>query len=78
MKVNKSEVPIGEIVAERLGRSRVFEKYDLDYCCGGQTPLNEACREKGIDPEEVLNALSVSDAEAQYCHVAPISQEEQQ
>jgi len=63
MKENNLEVPIGEIVAERLGRSRVFERYGLDYCCGGHVPLNEACREKGIDPDEVLNALSASDAE---------------
>ena len=63
MEKSTLEVPIGEIVAEKLGRSRVFEQYGLDYCCGGQTPLNEACKEKGIDPDEVLSALTASDAE---------------
>lgn len=63
MQESTLEVPIGQIVAEKLGRSRVFEQYGLDYCCGGQTPLNEACKEKGIDPNEVLSALTASDAE---------------
>ncbi|MCK5125607.1 MAG: iron-sulfur cluster repair di-iron protein [candidate division Zixibacteria bacterium] len=57
MKENSLEIPIGEIVAEKMSRSRVFEQYGLDYCCGGQTSLNEACRKKGINPKEVLNAL---------------------
>lgn len=63
MQENNLQVPIGDIVAEKLSRSRVFEQYGLDYCCGGQTPLGEACKEKGLDPKEVLNALSESDAE---------------
>lgn len=60
---NSIEAPIGTIVAEKLSRSRVFEQYGLDYCCGGQVSLNKACQEKGIDPKEVLEALSASDAE---------------
>lgn len=64
MNENKLEVPIGQIVAERISRSRVFEKYGLDYCCGGHTPLEKACQEKGIDPKDVLSALLESDAEA--------------
>lgn len=63
MPENNLEVPVGEIVAEKLSRSRVFEQYGLDYCCGGHIPLNEACKEKGIDPNEVLKALSESDAQ---------------
>ncbi|MEE8577861.1 MAG: iron-sulfur cluster repair di-iron protein [candidate division Zixibacteria bacterium] len=63
MQKNSLEVPIGEIVAEKLSRSRVFEQYGLDYCCGGQVTLDEACKGKGIDPNEVLKALSKMDAE---------------
>lgn len=62
MNQNNLEVPIGEIVAEKLSRSRVFEEYGLDYCCGGQTTLNEACKEKGLDPNVVLNSLTESDS----------------
>jgi len=64
MLENNLDVPIGEIVAEKLSRSRIFEQYGLDYCCGGQVSLNKACQEKGLDPKEVLKALLESDAEA--------------
>jgi regulator of cell morphogenesis and NO signaling len=36
---------------------RVFERYHLDYCCGGNRPLAQACSEKGIDTDEVLAAI---------------------
>jgi len=62
MQENSLKVSIGDIVAEKLSRSRVFEQYGLDYCCGGHTLLDKACQEKGIDPQEILNALSESDS----------------
>lgn len=55
------ETTLGTLVSERLSRSRILEKYGLDYCCGGQTALVEACKEKGVDAQEVLDALTVLD-----------------
>ncbi len=56
---------VGELVAERLARSRVLEKYGIDYCCGGDTPLTEACISNGISVDEVLADLNeVDSAEA--------------
>ncbi len=52
---------LGEIVNERLGRSRVMEEYGLDYCCGGKRTLEDACAEKGIESNEVIVALRKSD-----------------
>jgi regulator of cell morphogenesis and NO signaling len=37
---------------------RVFERFHLDYCCGGNRPLAEACAQSSISTEEVLAALS--------------------
>lgn len=53
---------VGELVAEKPGRSRVFEKLGIDYCCGGKRPLDVACAEKGLDPETLLQALKAFDA----------------
>lgn len=53
---------VGELVAERLSRSRVLEKYGIDYCCGGDTPLTEACVSKGISVDEVLADLNEADS----------------
>jgi regulator of cell morphogenesis and NO signaling len=39
---------IGEIAAENPAVTRVFEKYGIDYCCGGKMPLAEACQARGI------------------------------
>lgn len=37
--------------------TRVFEKLGIDYCCGGQKPLDEACSEMNISIDQVLLAL---------------------
>lgn len=57
-----AERSVGELVTERLARSRVLEKYGIDYCCGGDIPLTEACVSKGISVEEVLADLSEVDS----------------
>lgn len=48
---------VGELVAERPARSRVFEGLGIDYCCGGKLSLTEACARKGLDPAEVGRRL---------------------
>lgn len=53
---------IGDLVAQRPSRSRVFERFALDYCCGGQRPLADACSSQGLNPDEVLAALEEADA----------------
>ncbi|HPM22813.1 MAG TPA: iron-sulfur cluster repair di-iron protein [Phycisphaerae bacterium] len=56
--------PVGQLVAERPARARVFERFGIDYCCGGQTPLRDACAAGGIDPRAVAAALGAADADA--------------
>lgn len=58
------EKTIGELVAENPERARVFEKYRIDYCCGGKLSLAEACSRKGADPAAVAEALEALDAVA--------------
>ena len=63
MQQSELDVTIGSLVAERISRARVFERYGLDYCCGGKVALGEACKEKGLDPQDVLAALKASDTD---------------
>ena len=53
---------LAELVTERPARSRVFERFRLDYCCGGHITLDAACAKKGITVEEVTAALTELDA----------------
>lgn len=55
---------VGVLVAERPGRSRVLEKLQIDYCCGGKLSLEEACRKRGLDPVQVVAELRDADAAA--------------
>lgn len=51
------ETTLRSIALEQPATIRVFERFHLDYCCGGNRPLAQACAEKGIAQEEVLNSL---------------------
>lgn len=48
---------VGQIVAEDYRTAQIFRDFKLDFCCGGSKTIDEACAEKGINPQEVLQAL---------------------
>ena len=49
--------PVGAWVAEYPATSRVFEQHQIDYCCGGGRPLEEACSKRQVDGNTVLEEL---------------------
>jgi regulator of cell morphogenesis and NO signaling len=49
---------VGEIAAELPGSIPIFEAWKIDYCCGGLTPLTEACAAVGRSMEEFEAALA--------------------
>ena len=53
---------VGELVAERPTRSRIFERLGIDYCCGGKRRLEDVCNEKGLDANTVGMMLEAFDA----------------
>jgi regulator of cell morphogenesis and NO signaling len=60
---NVSDKTIGELVAADYRTARVFEKYGIDFCCGGKVPLSEACREKGVDPAVISGEIAAAGSE---------------
>jgi len=57
---NLLETSVGDLVAERPDRARVFDRLKIDYCCGGGRSLREAAALKGLDPETVGTMLDAS------------------
>jgi len=48
---------VGSIVTKWPAASRVFEQAGIDYCCGGKIPLDQACRNQGIELQPFLAGL---------------------
>jgi regulator of cell morphogenesis and NO signaling len=54
---------VGELVAERPGRSRVFQAFNIDFCCQGGRTLRDACRSRGLALATVVEQLEAEMAE---------------
>lgn len=48
---------LAELVTQRPALARELERRSLDYCCGGQRSLADACARRGLDVEETAAAL---------------------
>ena len=48
-KNNLESRKIGDIVTDNFKAAEIFKKYGIDFCCGGNSPLEQACTEKNID-----------------------------
>jgi len=51
---------VTDIVAGDYRTSGVFRKYEIEYCCGGKTPLLAACEMRGLDKELIKKELNES------------------
>ena len=49
---------LGEIVNASPTSARVLESFGLDYCCGGQRRLDDACSDAGMGPASAVAALT--------------------
>jgi regulator of cell morphogenesis and NO signaling len=49
---------VGELVAEDYGRAAVFQRYGIDFCCGGGRTVGRACEAAGADYEAVSRELT--------------------
>ena len=49
---------VGEVAADLPQSTRVFEKYGIDYCCGGKKPMAEACESAGVSVDSVVEQIA--------------------
>lgn len=59
------QTTVRDIAIEQPASIRVFEKYGIDYCCGGRRPLAEVCDEHSLQLDEVLAAIQNAEAQKQ-------------
>ncbi len=53
-----TEKTVRELAVETPQATQVFEKFGIDYCCGGGRTLSAACADKGVLVEEVQRAIA--------------------
>ena len=62
--ITTAEKTVGELALENPAATRVFEKLGIDYCCGGNKSLEEACRTANLPMDEVLDSLDLAEQSA--------------
>lgn len=60
----RAQQAIGQIAVELPGATAIFRRLKLDFCCGGQIPLAQACEQKHLDTAAVLQELARLDRPA--------------
>ena len=53
---------VADIATAAPGTIKVFQRYQLEFCCGGRIPLAEACAASGLDVDVVLAELEAATA----------------
>jgi regulator of cell morphogenesis and NO signaling len=48
---------IRDIVADDFRAASVFQRHRIDFCCGGDRPVGEACRQQGVDERALVEEL---------------------
>jgi regulator of cell morphogenesis and NO signaling len=60
-----AEKTVRELALESSSATRVFERLGIDYCCGGNKPLDEVCQAANLSLEQVQRELDRAKQESQ-------------
>lgn len=55
---------VADLATSSPATIKVFQQYGIDFCCGGHRPLSEACAERAVNVDVVIDALEHSLAES--------------
>jgi regulator of cell morphogenesis and NO signaling len=48
---------VADLAVTHPATIKVFQRHHIDFCCGGRMPLADACEQKGLDPEALVDEL---------------------
>lgn len=58
------EKTVRDLAVENPTATRIFERFGIDYCCGGNQSLEQACDKAKVSVDEVLDALDMAEETA--------------
>ncbi len=59
MKITSQSI-VGDIVANNYKTAEIFKHYNIDFCCGGQLSIEDACKKENVsatDVDEILKSV---------------------
>ena len=59
-----AENTVREVAVQIPEATRVFEKLGIDYCCGGNKSLKQACASLNLSVDEVIDSLEIAEETA--------------
>jgi regulator of cell morphogenesis and NO signaling len=70
------DTSVARIASQSPATIRIFQRFGIDFCCGGKRPLSAVCAEKQMTFEELRSALAAVEAvpAAQPSAEAPLSE----
>jgi len=72
------QTPVGEIARFNYKTVEVFEKLRIDFCCGGDISLEEACKRQKVNADEVLGSIrklvGSIETDSDRIHALPLDQ----
>ena len=73
----KREKTLSQIVTKNLKAAEILENHNIDFCCGGERTLGEACREQNVSIEAIqkeLDEVEGTDSEASWINNMELSE----
>ena len=67
---------VREVAVENPAATRVFERFGIDYCCGGNQALEQACERAGVSVDEVIDSLEMEEEAARAAKQSRVWQSE--
>ena len=61
---------VRELATENPGAPRVFEQLGIDYCCGGNQSLEQACEKANLSLDQILDSLEMAEQTARSAQTA--------
>lgn len=61
--IDSNSITVAELAVAHPAALSVFNKYNIDFCCGGNRSLEEACIRIGLNPEKIRQEIFSSPAQ---------------